>query len=300
MPIHIAFGVDRAFLRQVAVTIASILAHAANPSDLRFHVLHSVDEQGFPGEIEHWGLDHVQLVPLHNPFRAEDGTGGRITVSSYLRTLIPEALPHLERVLYLDADIIVQHDIAELYRSDLQGRPMGGVLDLGVYMLLGRGEVRGYSGWRDYFMSVGFDPSRLHYVNTGMLLMELEPLRRLEFGRRALQMSADRGHEVRFGDQCITNAVLMDQIALLEPRWNVLANTAAFRRRHHYLPAELRSVLRAQVAEPWIIHFSGDKKPWNSAETWRADAWWDHADNTWPRPEPTLRSRLRALASRFG
>ena len=298
--INVAFTVDNHNLDQVAVVITSILAHSSEPSALRFFIVldgpADVARQKIAGWPDRPGT--LTLVPLDNRFAGRPQVG-HISTAALLRTQLPNALPQLDRVLYLDADIIVRRDIAELYRSDLGDKPVGGVLDLGMYMRLRRESVHGDPALGDYFARLGLNLHQSPYVNSGVLLMDLAALRAFEFSARALAFSKARGAELITMDQCLINTLLSGRIALLDPRWNAFCHVLHQPRRHHYLPRRLRADLKLQQSEPWLVHYTGPNKPWNSAEVWRAADWWAYAETSgigWP-PAPTGGRRPSALAS---
>ena len=47
-------------------------------------------------------------------------TRGHFSVETYYRLVLPELLPDYNKVLYLDSDMIIRRDIAELYDLDLE------------------------------------------------------------------------------------------------------------------------------------------------------------------------------------
>jgi lipopolysaccharide biosynthesis glycosyltransferase len=267
--INVAFAVDNNNLDQVAVVITSILASSRDPAALRFFVVLDGSAEEAARKIAGWAIkpDHLTLLPNGNAFAGRTHVG-HISSAALLRTQLPELLPDLDRVLYLDADLIVRHDIAELYQSDLGGKAMGGIVDLGIYTRLRRETIHGKLRLRDYFRRLGLDMRRSPYVNSGVLVMDLKALRQLRFSAAALAFSSDHGAEL----------ITMD----------------------HYLARWLQPNLRLQLSDPWLIHYTGRAKPWNSTETWRGADWWVHARNSgidWPSPPPSVPRRRSSLTS---
>jgi lipopolysaccharide biosynthesis glycosyltransferase len=299
--INVAFAVDNNNLDQVAVVITSILASSRDPAALRFFVVLDGSAEEAARKIAGWAIkpDHLTLLPNGNAFAGRTHVG-HISSAALLRTQLPELLPDLDRVLYLDADLIVRHDIAELYQSDLGGKAMGGIVDLGIYTRLRRETIHGKLRLRDYFRRLGLDMRRSPYVNSGVLVMDLKALRQLRFSAAALAFSSDHGAELITMDQCLTNAILTGKIATLDPRWNACAYMMCESRHHHYLARWLQPNLRLQLSDPWLIHYTGRAKPWNSTETWRGADWWVHARNSgidWPSPPPSVPRRRSSLTS---
>lgn len=296
--INIAFAVDNTCLDQVAVVIASILASGAAPSALQFFIVLDGSAEVARQKLAAWTVrpPHLTLVPADNPFTPR--TRAYISSAALLRTQLPELLPALDRVLYLDADIVVRRDVAELYRSELGGQPVGGVADLGFYMMMRREQIRRETRLRDYFARLGIDPRRSLYVNSGVLLMNLAALRWLDFSARALAFSNARGAELITMDQCLINTLLSGHIAELDARWNACGHMIRQPRHHHYLARRFQRGLALQQAEPWLIHYTGPDKPWNSAAVWRGDDWWQHATNTGIAWAPAPGAAAPRVASR--
>ncbi len=283
--VNIAFVVDNSSLDQVAVVIASILACSTAPSALRFFIVLDGSADVARQKLAAWTVrpPHLTLLPVDNPFAPR--TRGHISPAALLRTQLPLVLPQLDRVLYLDADIVVRRDIAELYRSELDDMPMGGAPDLGFYMMLRRESIHRETRLETYFGRLGIDLRRSLYVNSGVLLMDLAALRRLEFSGEALAFSNARGSELITMDQCLINTILTGRIAALDARWNACGHMIRQPRHHHYVARRFQPGLALQQSDPWLIHYTGTDKPWNSAAVWRAGDWWQHAANTgvaWP------------------
>ncbi len=144
------------------------------------------------------------------------------------RLLLPSVLGHLDRVIYMDADVIVLHDIAELWSADLGGAPIGGVTDIGVYRKLVREDARGGRQFRDHMLSLGMDLTRRQYVNSGLLLLDLQQLRANNFAVQVRDQYTARRDRLWYADQDIINVVMRDQIrhhrsALERPRSDAFA-----------------------------------------------------------------------------
>lgn len=77
--------------------------------------LHSTDEYTF-------------LDASYSPVIRQMETGKQeISLLHYLRFYLPEIFPKLKRVILLEDDVVVQKDLAELWKVDLQGNVNGAV-----------------------------------------------------------------------------------------------------------------------------------------------------------------------------
>lgn len=91
--------------------------------------------------------------------------GNHLPVSAYYRILLPNLLPEVDRVLYLDYDTLVVNDLTSLWQSDLEGHFLGCIRDLGVTIK---------NGWSNDLLGKYGE----NYFNSGVLLMDLALLRK--------------------------------------------------------------------------------------------------------------------------
>lgn len=109
-----------------------------------------------------------KIEEIHQSFPQIDKR--RFTIATFYRLLIPSILPvEMEKAIYLDSDIIVNLDINELWKIELDNNVLGAVTiyDMGKRKLNDTIVHDGYVKIEDYF-------------NSGVLLMNLTLLRREE------------------------------------------------------------------------------------------------------------------------
>lgn len=168
----------------------------------------------------------------------------------YLRLVAPDLLPPtIERILYLDCDIVVLDDLRPLLAGDLAGRVVGAAPDYPIVPHVVE---------RHRLEALGI-PADGVYVNSGVLLIDLAAWRREGLTARLLRYIADRGAALEFHDQDAINAVLHDRIQVLDPRWNLQARMFRSGRRAHPLEFEATRLARRR---PAILHYVGAEKPW--------------------------------------
>ena len=99
--------------------------------------------------------------------------------TTYYRLFIPELYPTVKKALYLDCDLIVGCDVAELYDTELGKNLVGAVSD-GFVSAVPR--LHGYVTKR-----IGA-AAPADYFNAGVLLMNLDEMRRSSFGERFIDL----------------------------------------------------------------------------------------------------------------
>jgi len=164
-------------------------------------------------------------------------------VEAYLPLSLADSLPHLERVLFLDADMLCLSDPRPLWETDLGGAVLGAVTDLAIPTFA---SPRGVRCWRQLGC-----PSRQPYFNAGVMLVDLKRWRSGCVTARALEYLSC--HPVHFLHQEALNVVLRECWLPLAPKWNVISSL--YQRR--YSPPAL-----SRLTRPALVHFAGRFKPW--------------------------------------
>jgi len=149
-------------------------------------------------------------------------------VNVYIRLFIPLFLPaHIDKVLYLDVDMIVRKDISLLWNTDLGEKIVAGVLDRSQKVSSPWGGIQNYA-------ELGLDPET-KYFNSGLLLINRNQWLQFNATEKIISCISHNKKYTSFPDQYGLNAVLANQWLELDSRWN------------NY------SMLEEQ--DPFIIHF---------------------------------------------
>lgn len=244
-PIQLAFTADSAYLPHAAAMVDSMLEQG-DAVDL--HLVHGPELA--PPEIEafeRW-LGKRGVCLTRHPVTDElvrDLPERHFHRSVWYRILLPELLPGLDRVLYLDADTLVLDRLRPLWETDLAGHLFGAVTNP-LYPFMENGPLR----------HLGL-PSAGCYLNSGVLLMNLERMRQEKFVA-TLRSYAARHPENRYPEQDALSALFHNRCAFLHPRWNV--QTTFFDLAPGELPFS-KELVQESRDHPAIVHFIGPYKP---------------------------------------
>jgi lipopolysaccharide biosynthesis glycosyltransferase len=167
----------------------------------------------------------------------------RMTMATYARLVLSRLLPaDVNKVVWLDSDVLVTGDLERLWRTELADRHLLAVQDPCVPFVSSRYGIR---CWRELGLA-----EEATYFNAGVMLIDLDRWRHDEIGEHAGDYLRERGADVMFWDQEGLNAVLCGRWGELDVRWNYCPG---------FTPREQPESARL---EPWIIHFAGTLKPW--------------------------------------
>jgi lipopolysaccharide biosynthesis glycosyltransferase len=169
---------------------------------------------------------------------------GHISIATYYRILLPNIFPSLNKILYIDSDVIVTAPLNELWSIELEDNYAAAVQDSG-------------SSDENYIKSLGL-PSVERYFNAGILLINLRKWREDAITNKLIQRIQNNHNLLRYWDQDALNSILWKKIKIIDPKFNMMVH---FFKKHHqsiYSPRELDFAKK----NPFIIHYNSQDKPW--------------------------------------
>lgn len=246
--IAVVLCVDSRYLVQAAVTAGSLLD--SNPGaefDIVVAVLErdvSLSDAAF-GKVRAEPRCRLSFRDLDPGMVSGLPETAQFSRSVYSRILIDRIVPQdCRRVLYLDADIVVNGDIAPLWTM-----PLGGAV---------------LAAARDHFRiemeAIGLAPDEA-YFNSGVLLIDMPRWREERCEKRLLSFLAAKAHALPWMDQDAINIVLRGRIREAGLTWN-------FQPRCADVPASFLGLTgdehRRLRKHPRIVHYTTRYKPWNA------------------------------------
>ena len=270
--IEILVSFDKKYIGPFRVMLRSLAA--TNPGErFRVWLLHSA----IPGEALQALADYCAALGISlSPLKVNRALFEAAPVSKrypremYYRLLAPALLPpELERVLYLDPDILVLNPVRPLWEQELGGRIFAAAAHSGAAELVdGVNRARLGSG------SV--------YFNTGVLLMDLTKARESVRSEAVFACVEEEGERLLLPDQDVFNRLYgASTLPLEDTIWNYDAR--------HYSAYRLRSMGKCSL--DWImqntvfLHFCGRQKPWKAGARGRFAALYKHYSRLAERAE---------------
>jgi len=250
--LHVALAADDAYLPHCAAVLSSLRAHD-HAAPLHAHLLHPA-ELGTDALARLVSMSDGQTLTITpHPIAPRRVAGlpawGRIPQTMWYRVLLPELLPAADRVLYVDADVLVVDSLAPLWATPLADHWVAAVTNVPERHMLGHAAGLGLPGPQAYF-------------NSGVLLFNLAAMRRDHRTEALLDCAREHAGRLLWPDQDALNLVLAPRRRVLHPRWNVMNSMRRFA-----WAGELLGETEASEAidRPGIVHFEGprENKPWH-------------------------------------
>lgn len=224
--------------------------------------------------VASWNRDRlrVEFVPPQYGGERALPVWGRLPALTWVRVFLPALVPaDCHRAIFLDSDVLIRRDIGQLWDEDLGGRHLLAVQDPAIPFVSSRDGLARYE-------ALGI-PARQPFFNAGVMVADIDRWRRSHVTERVMEFVHQNANELNYCDQDGLNAILWNEWAALDPRWQVQPR---FTTRGLPLP-HLDAAQRAQLtADPWIFHFSGRLKPWIYRGATLPDRiFYEYLDRTW-------------------
>lgn len=228
---------DRRIIRGMAVAARSALEHASETINFGI-ICQGYSEKDKAMLRESWAHERLGTVEFRDiadgQLKNFRSTAYLKSKASYARYFFADLFPDLSRCIYLDSDLIVLRDLAEVMHMDLGDKVMAAVPDLGVRLEDANPAAR-----------LGIADNKA-YFNAGFLVIDLEFWRESGMTDQIVQLSLDKKDILHSQDQDALNVMFEGRTMLLNPIWN----TSQYEKED---PIDGR-----------IIHLIGGVKPWHA------------------------------------
>lgn len=196
--------------------------------------------------VDHYGHSLQELIISKNDLPTSIPLHGHISIETYFRILIPQILPaDIDKVLYLDVDLIVLKDIAQLWNINISGHSLGACATAGNIE-------------RKTELAI---PDRYSYIGAGVLLINLKYWRDNGVSSLILDYIMKNHRVLELHDQDAINACMYDQIKLIDQKYNVYS--PYFSKDAVVILNSSKEDINRTIRDAVIIHFTGDTKPWH-------------------------------------
>ncbi len=249
--LEVACATEGDYVPHSAAMLHSLLVNTAG-LPVRIHYLHGpdfrpADERPLAEMVESLG-GSISFLSVPDELCAGLPTKGFTGKATWYRIFAPQLFPDLDRVLFLDADLIVTDSLQPLWETEMPDHYVAAVTNV-----LPR-------HYEKLLVAAGFEiPS---YFNAGVLLMNLEMMRRDGCEQSMRDYGVKHAADLVLRDQDALNAVLGERRLALAPRWNCMNSFFVYPWTAELFAAE---DLASAKADPAIRHFEGpgQNKPWH-------------------------------------
>ena len=270
--ISIVFCFDKAYIDPAVVSTYSVFVNSK--SKIKFYWIcyesNLAHAQFYQKYISKIGID-LQIIHVNDDIFdtwKSDLIVPHVTKAAYLSILIPKLIKE-SRIIYLDCDTITLSDLSELYNVNLHNYSIAGVDNF-----LSHVDKKVYPPILNPLFT---------YINSGVMVMDLDKLREQNFFYKIKQIHDDYNDLVMAGDQCLINKFLENDKIILDRRWNYMIKNTRISDK------EFEEIIKNEDIK--IIHFTDSSKPWNIITYGSTMA------NYWFRFSTLLKNKLKSIGS---
>ena len=252
MEVNLLFAIDQRFVRQLKTTLYSIQKNSS-ATTYNVYLLHP-EETTFDEELTVFcqllGMNYYPLKMDRATLFAQAPVTERYPEIIYYRLLAHQFLPdHLEKILYLDADILCINDAVELYQME-----MGDYL----YAAASHTHLTNVTNVINKIRLKTYEAEG--YYNSGVLLMNLKQIRKVVKAEDIFTFIENNRLNLLLPDQDILNGLYGDQfIAVSDFLFNYDVRKSAVYETTSLGKWDVNHLIEETV----FLHFCGKSKPWD-------------------------------------
>lgn len=226
---NIAYSVDNNFIKYAIISIISIIKN--DKEKYHFHIFYSNISDDNLDKIKKLELDGCALtlykinVNIFKNMQVKEN----LPISMYFRLIIPQVLhPFINKVLYLDADIICINKLSDIFSYNLKNKIAG---------------VINHAYIDPYVSSLSLNNTE-YYFNSGVMLINTEEWKSNKILEKFLIKINESNY--KYPDQDVLNILLENKILYLDGKYNRFIENVR------------------KNDNTTLIHYTGTPKPWKA------------------------------------
>ena len=248
-PYHILVTLDRNYLKVLSVMLYSLSQSDPEGVYTVYVVNNTLTEEDFASLSALLPRTELVNVQVSEDLLQNAPVSDRYPTEMYYRLFAARYLPQqLERILYLDPDLVVLHSLRSLYQIDFDGK---------LFAAASHIESRTFRE---------LNRRRLHlsehakYLNSGVMMMNLALLRK-ESPQTIIDYIQSHKATLLLPDQDVLNALYADRTVPLDPMVYNLGEKY-LRLKNLHLPPQEKLTLDWVRSNTAIVHYYGRNTPW--------------------------------------
>lgn len=286
--IPVVLACDNNYAPYGAITINSIIQNASKDKNYDIILLHtdiSADNQNKIRMLakgrKNISIRIIDITSQLEKIKQNLFVHNFYSIATYFRILIPQLCQLYEKVLYLDTDVVMCRDIAQLYDTDITSYLLAATPDAaGICQAnLGKKMPDRDQTYRDYFQNTLGVGDINKYFQAGVLVLNIKLLRENDIYGQFMNKLKELPNPF-YVDQDILNSICYGKVKLLESSWNHVTHIKSCNYFKGYIPETLFQQFVKARQNPKIIHFIGPEKPWHNPKWILAGYFWKYAFNT--------------------
>lgn len=257
--VPIFFAVDDKYIPFLAVSLQSLIENSKVENFYLIKILYTDISDENQKKIQKFekanvSIEFVDLNYYIEKIKDKLYTRDYYSKTTYFRLFIPNLYPQYNKALYLDCDIVLLEDVADLYNTDMEDNLVAAAPDDVIQTI----EV-----FQEYAEKVVGVANYKNYFNAGVLLMNLDELRKFDFQEKFIYSL----EKIKFSvaqDQDYLNRLCKGRVKIVDSNWN-------------RMPIAKEKENQGEIK---LIHYNLAYKPWHFEDILYKEYFWNYAEKT--------------------
>ncbi len=252
--IPIFFACNDRYVPYLDVAIISIISNSSKNNNYEITVLKTdISEENQIKLLKH-AKDNVKIKfydvkDILEPVKNILPDMFYYTLAAFYRLFIEKAFPQYDKAIYLDCDVILLTDIANLYDIDIGDNLVGAAFEQNTT------RAQMFTNYVEDIIGIPWNS----YFNSGVMVMNLKEFRKFGVQDRFLKMLTTYNFDCLAPDQEYINVICHGRVKYLPTGWN-----------KHSFPEPPEGELN-------LVHYALADKPWHNADTINGEHFWKYA-----------------------
>ena len=259
--IPIFFAIDNGYAPFLSVALGSAIQNSSPERKYKAIILHQDLNEKNMKKLSRLAKDNfeIEFIPMCDGLESiTDRMSNRMrfnffTLTIYFRLFIPIMFPQYNKGIYIDSDVVVLGDLAQLFDTDIGDNYIGACADHSAY------DIPVFAKYMEN--AVGVSPCE--YINSGVLLMNLKMLREAEIDKHFLSLLNTYHFDSIAPDQDYINALCYGKIHYLPSCWDAMPNDR--------MP---------KIKNAKLVHYNLFSKPWCYDGIQYEEHFWEYASQS--------------------
>ena len=257
--IPIFFAIDDGYMPFLAVALESLIENSSKKYYYSIKVLYTNISEENKKKINKYKRENVNIEFVDLNYYIEKVkdklyTRDYYTNTTYFRLFIANLYPQYNKAIYLDSDIVVLGDIAELYNQDIGDNLIAAAPD---------DVIQTIKVFQEYAEKVVGVADYRNYFNAGILLMNLDEFRKFNFQNKFLYLLETIKFTVA-QDQDYLNRLCKGKVKIIDKAWDTM-------------PVGTETLEEKDLK---IVHYNLADKPWHYDNIKYKEYFWKYAKKT--------------------
>lgn len=263
--VPIVYSVNDEYVKILSVSLQSLIEHTNKSNFYDIYILHTDIKPENQCRLERLTGENIRVTCINVknklPEDADLYSQFHYSKEMFYRFLIPQIIYGYDKILYIDVDTLILHDVSELYDSDLADFPIGGC-------------VQPLKKFFRKYCENKLNCSPDNYINSGVLLFNVKKWNDLNITDKCFAVVGKKG-KWKAPDQDIINIICKNNIKYIDNIWNAVA-TIKLRNKKSYDISDYNKE-KEILKYAYILHYTSFLKPWRYTGSPEALLWWNYA-----------------------